>query len=225
MKRGTFLTAVGMTAALAVAGGAPAGEATKTKSSSLWLKAEADGKVKESRGLFEETKPRLHGLVTVLIEEESKADNEAKTDLERKSGMDVKFNSFANVKAHGIGDMKLNPTASIKPELDVEAKKDFNGKGSTERKNTVKARITAEVVQVMPNGNLVIEGKKKTKVNDEEEDLVLTGTVRPEDILPDNSVSSTKVADLRIRYEGKGPLATTQRRGWLHKFVDAVWPF
>jgi flagellar L-ring protein FlgH len=101
----------------------------------------------------------------------------------------------------------------------------FDGKGSTDRKTTLKARIAARVVGVMPNGDLKIEAAKSVKINKEEETLTLSGLVRPRDVSPDNAVASTSVADLRVNLNGKGVASANNSPGWLMRFLEKISPF
>jgi Flagellar basal body L-ring protein len=81
------------------------------------------------------------------------------------------------------------------------------------------------VVDVIPNGNLLIEGRRNVKVNNEDQVIVLTGTVRGRDISADNTVNSALIADARISYSGKGVISDRQKPGWLMNVLDKVWPF
>ena len=87
------------------------------------------------------------------------------------------------------------------------------------------AYVPAVVTKVLPNGNLVIIGKREIRVNQETQYITLSGIVRPDDIGPTNEVSSTYMADAKIVYSGTGPLADKQRPGWLGRAIDHVWPF
>jgi flagellar L-ring protein precursor FlgH len=78
---------------------------------------------------------------------------------------------------------------------------------------------------MLPNGNLFVKGRREIRVNHETQYLTLSGIIRPEDIGPDNEISSVYVADARIGYAGTGPVADKQKPGWLGRIVDHVWPF
>ncbi len=81
------------------------------------------------------------------------------------------------------------------------------------------------MVDVLANGNLLIEGRRNVKVNNEDQIIVLEGTVRPKDISAENMVNSAQIADARITYSGKGIISDRQKPGWLMNIVDYVWPF
>jgi flagellar L-ring protein precursor FlgH len=101
----------------------------------------------------------------------------------------------------------------------------FDGKGSTGRQSVLKARITARVVEVLPNGDLRIEANKLVKINKEDESLSLSGIVRTRDVSADNAVASTAVGDLKIALNGKGVASADNQPGWLFRLIDKVSPF
>lgn len=101
----------------------------------------------------------------------------------------------------------------------------FAGTGSTRQANRLSGEITVTVTRVLPNGALLIAGDRRITLTRGEEQVQLTGIVRPEDIGPDNRVPSTRVADARLRYSGTGEVAAQARQGWLTRFFDRVTPF
>ena len=101
----------------------------------------------------------------------------------------------------------------------------FDGSGSTTRKENLNATITTRVVDVLPNGNFIIEGRRNVRVNQEDQIILLEGTVRPRDISSDNTINSSYVANARITYAGKGIISDRQQPGWLMGLVDKLWPF
>ncbi len=105
----------------------------------------------------------------------------------------------------------------------IESSDEYKGNGSTSSSGSLTTTVTAEVVEVMPNGNLVIEAKKSQVVNNETQYVILSGTVRPEDITRDNVVASTKIANLNINYRGKGATASRQKQGILNKLFDILF--
>ena len=109
--------------------------------------------------------------------------------------------------------------------VEAQLKFGFDGKGTTTRRNALSATVTAVVREVFPNGNLFVEGSKEVIINNERQYITVTGVVRPEDIAPDNSVSSDLLADARLVYSGRGVLSDKQRPGLLGRVVDFVWPF
>jgi flagellar L-ring protein precursor FlgH len=109
--------------------------------------------------------------------------------------------------------------------LNANTSSKYDGSGSTTRTENLNATITARVIDVLSNGNLLIEGQRNIMVNHEDQIIVLEGTVRPQDISTDNIVNSAQIADARITYSGKGIVSDRQSPGWLMNIIDKVWPF
>jgi flagellar L-ring protein FlgH len=101
----------------------------------------------------------------------------------------------------------------------------FEGKGSTQRQSTLQARITARVVEVLPNGDLRIEAEKLIKINKEDEKLILSGVVRTKDVSAQNSVASSSLGDLKVAINGKGVASKDNQPGWLFRVLDKISPF
>lgn len=161
---------------------------------------------------------RAEDVITVLILENAKASNDTKsaTDKSQDAGVDVKpFNlTWAGSAANPI-------TPAIGFSGGVHQK--YDGKGSTAREGEVKATLSARIVAVYDNGNLLIEGNKEVEVNNEKEILRVSGIVRPEDISPDNTVLSEKIADARIQYTGTGDNHQAARPGLLARFINWIF--
>jgi flagellar L-ring protein precursor FlgH len=118
-----------------------------------------------------------------------------------------------------------NNFADLSKILNISNSSKFAGAGSTSRQENLNATITARVIDVLPNGNLLIEGRRNIKVNEEDQIIVLEGTIRSRDIAQDNTVNSIYVADARISYSGRGIISDRQSPGWLMNILDKIWPF
>lgn len=104
-------------------------------------------------------------------------------------------------------------------------RREFEGKGSTGRNSSVRARITARVVEVLANGDLRIEAIKLVKINKETEQIAVTGIVRPNDLASDNSIETFFIGDLRVEFNGKGIASADNAPGWLFRLFDKISPF
>lgn len=183
------------------------------------------------RGLFKDLRAHQVGdLVTVNIVETSRASKKATTKTGRQSSIDAGITNALGWESKiknltSFGKEKVRGAFSNDTMFKANMKNDFNGSGETTRDENMTASITAVVVDVAPNGNLLIRGTREVRVNNENQVITLTGMVRPEDISPDNTVLSSYIADARIAYSGRGPVSDKQRAGWLMRAVDFVWPF
>jgi len=191
----------------------------------------------EGRGsLFTDHRARQVGdIVTIQVKETASASKSAKTDLNRKN--DVKFGipsvfgleAAANARKARVATANGNGASAIGLDLSsllaASSSKKFAGDGSTERSGKLDATLTAVVTRRLPSGNLVIEGRRRINLNEENQYILLTGIIRPEDISPTNTISSTQIADASISYYGVGAVADQQRQGWFATVVDKVWPF
>ena len=174
--------------------------------------AAAEGPARQFSLFTDRRSHRLDDLITVVIDEQNNAQNNAttRTKSESKSKSDV---------PDGKGLMSFIP--GMKSSTDLESK--FTGDGKTARNGTVSAVVSTRVVQVLANGNLVLEGTKEVVVNDETETLKVSGMARPEDIAPDNTIRSSRLAQAQITYSGEGSVAGAQSPGVLARLMD--WLF
>lgn len=184
-----------------------------TPGGSLWTEA--------SGSLFKDIKANKVGdILTITVSEESKASKEAQTDTSRAKDLSyaAKFSGMTT------GSNKLVPSVDA-GTLTGNFSNKTAGQGSTSKTDSMTAYMTATVVDVLPNGNLIIRGSRWTKVNNEMQQIILEGVVRPNDITRSNTVLSQNIADAKIFFEGKGPLTQHQKPGWLMQLFDKVTPF
>lgn len=178
-----------------------------------------EGSVWNSRGfysLYADVKARNVGdIVTINIVESASASKNATTKTSRNSDVAA---SWSGVLAKMTGDW-------VGSEAKAAYANNFNGQGETTRKSSLNAYITVQVIQVLPNGNLAIQGSREVQVNNENQFINIQGVIRPEDISSANIVLSTFVADAKIELTGQGVVSDKQRVGWLTRILDWVWPF
>lgn len=176
-----------------------------------------------SGGLVEDFKARTRGdTVTVVITETASASKSATTGTSRKTEVAAGIPNLLGLESNMTG---LSKWMDLTKLLNADTSSKFDGSGSTTRKENLNATITAQVVDVLANGNMRIEGRRNVMVNNEDQIILLEGVVRPKDISSDNIVSSAQIADARITYSGKGIISDRQRPGWLMNVIDKVWPF
>lgn len=223
-----MLRVVSVTAMMLVAGAAYS--SGRAVAASLWK-----GDYAATSSFFTDHKARsVHDIITVLISEEATATRTATTSTGRETTAEGGIESWFKVdNVLGIlkglfssQEVKAVPagTANL-PAWKIDAKHDYKGTGNTLRNDKFEAKVTCLVVEVLPNNNLVIEGRQNVTVNTEEQTIVLRGVIRPEDVNADNEVYSYNVADASIIYAGKGPLGDKQKRGFVEWIGDVVWPF
>jgi flagellar L-ring protein FlgH len=176
-----------------------------------------------STGLSEDFKARRKGdILTIVISENASASKAAKTDTDRSSAIHAGIPNFLGLENT---DFVKRNFADLSNLINASAESKFAGSGSTSRNETLNASISAKVIDVLPNGNLLVEGRRNVKVNNEDQIIVVEGTVRPSDIGTNNVINSIYIADARISYTGKGIISDRQKPGWLMNIVDQLWPF
>ncbi len=176
------------------------------RADSLWKPSAAGA----GNSMFTDKKAHAVGdLLTIIVTENSNATQSATTTVSKKSSTNV---------AKGVG-----PILRLIPKFGLGGDSTSAGQGSTTRTNTLNARITVKVIEVKPNGTLVVEGVRSVKTNSDDQITRLTGLVRVEDVAPDNTVLSTAVADANITYTGKGPISDKQKPGFLSKLLKAIF--
>jgi flagellar L-ring protein FlgH len=124
-----------------------------------------------------------------------------------------------------VAGLPINGVAAVAPVMGELGRREFEGKGATGRTSLVRSRITARVIEVLPNGDLRIEALKLVKINKETEQLAVTGIVRQNDLASDNSIPTTLVGDLRVEFNGKGIASADNGPGWLWRLFDKINPF
>lgn len=175
-------------------------------------------------GLFRDQRAsRVGDILTIRINIADKADIGNTTSRSRTGS---EKSGIAALLGLQTPLAKLLPGAVDPSKLvDLNSASDNKGTGSTSRSETVSMTVAAVVVDVLPNGNMLIRGRQEVRVNYELRELVVTGVVRPEDIARDNSIMHTQIAEARISYGGRGQLTDAQQARWGQQLYDALFPF
>jgi flagellar L-ring protein FlgH len=173
--------------------------------------------------MYSDHKARQVGdLVIVQVVESSSADKEATTEASHSNSVKNTVTDFLGLPVNETTVFGGHP---LTPSVDLSGSSQFNGDGKTTRKGTLTANVSARVMRVLPSGNYVIKGKKQIRVNEESQYIVVSGIIRPEDILWNNSVMSTTIADLKVDYYGSGIIGDQQDKGLFVKILDKIYPF
>jgi len=168
---------------------------------------------------------KIGDVLTITVSETSSASKASATAAQRAKTYQGSL-TFGGVGAGSGGGGVNSPKGAFSfGPYNGNFASTFNGQGSTSQTDSMTAYMTATVVDVLPNGNLLIRGSRWTKVNDEMQQIVLEGVVRPVDIDRNNTVLSQNVAEAKIFLLGKGPVAQNQKPGWLLQILDFVSPF
>jgi flagellar L-ring protein precursor FlgH len=170
-----------------------------------------------SMSLFADVRAHEIGdIVSVVLIESTSAAKSADTDLDKGSDISITDPTIFGAPVTINGRYNLGSSLSSSSAFESEA--------SSNQSNSLSGSIAVQVSRVLPNGNLVIQGEKWIQINQSTEFIRLTGIVRPMDVQVDNTVESFRVADARIEYEPSGPMATTNREGWLSRVFNVISP-
>jgi flagellar L-ring protein FlgH len=165
--------------------------------------------------LLDRTARNVGDILTVVISEVATSNVAASTNATKKEAN--------NVSLPVIGALKLPLVRQIIGSLSTSGDSNVSGAGNSSNSSNLSARVAVIVKQVLPNGNMVIEGTRWVKVNREETNITFTGIVRRDDVKADNTVASSNVADAKITNVSKGLIAERQRKGFITKLLD--WLF
>lgn len=173
--------------------------------------------------VFMLTDTRAHGVgdvLTVLIRENTDVENKDERAADKATDIGGTFGFNGATAANGGGG-----TASASFDSKTTSNRKFDGTSEYKVEREFSDRLTVAVLDVQPNGNFVIGGRRRVVVSGEARTLVVTGVVRPYDIGRNNTVQSQFVGNLEMHYEGKGPESHFSNQGWLGRITNKVWPF
>ncbi len=162
-------------------------------------------------------------ILTVMIDIDDEAELENESERSRSSSEGVNLDNLLGIETQLT---KVLPEGVIGSDLvDFGTTSRSSGEGSTEREEEVRMTLAATVTQILPNGNMVIQGRQEVRVNFEKRVLELAGVIRPEDIMTDNTISYDKIAEARISYGGKGQITDMQQPRYGQQAYDILFPF
>jgi flagellar L-ring protein FlgH len=192
----------------------PKPETASYNANSLWRNG--------SRAFFKDQRAaRIGDILTVTVNITDKANIANETQRSRSSKEDSGITDFAGSK------LLTGSAAQVLPGrlLTTDSTASTDGKGSVNRQEALQTNVAAVVTQLLPNGNLVVEGKQEIRVNFEIRELIVAGIVRPEDIQSDNTIDSSKIAQARIAYGGRGQITDVQQPRYGQQVMDVLLPF
>ncbi len=164
--------------------------------------------------LHEGTRARRVGdPVTIVLVERTSASKSASTDLDSSGGFSLTPPTTGALSLFSQSDAS------------VSGKRGFKGTGAADQSNALSGEISVTVAAVLPNGTMLVQGQKRVTLNRGDEFVQIKGLIRPTDIDANNRIASTRVADARIAYTGKGDVARAARQGWLSRFFQSISPF
>lgn len=167
--------------------------------------------------LFRDPKARyMDDMVTIVVSESTQAVASADAKNSRDTALSAGFDTLFGL------EKKIKELPNL---ANGKASSSFEGKGSTTRATTLETTLTARVIDVLPNGYLVVEGMREIRVNNENQSIYLTGVVRPEDISSANTVLSSSIAQMSVRVQGRGVVSQSTNPGWLYRILTGIMPF
>jgi flagellar L-ring protein precursor FlgH len=194
----------------------PAPETVSYQPNSLWRSG--------ARGFFKDQRASTIGdILTVQIEITDKAEIDNTTERSRSNsedaGLDNLFGYAANL------DRFLPDEVSNTDLVGLDSASSSRGAGTVDREEKVNLTVAAIVTQILPNGNMVIQGKQEVRVNFEVRELLVAGVIRPEDISNQNTINHTQIAEARISYGGRGQITDVQQPRYGQQVFDILMPF
>lgn len=194
----------------------PRQDEVATEANSLWRTG--------AKAFFRDHRAASVGdIITVIIDIEDEAAVENSTSRSRATSEDAGISSFLGLegKLSTILPGGFDPSSAI----DFGSNSSTTGTGTVDRSETISMTVAAIVSQILPNGNMVIQGRQEVRVNFEVRELYITGIIRPEDISRRNTIQHTQIAEARISYGGRGQLTEVQQARYGQQLYEILFPF
>ena len=164
---------------------------------------------------------RIGDLITVIVREQRSFEAEADLETKKKITLDAQINEFIRLIDGGVGPTGFGRG---RPGIDVTLNSKLKNEGDAEREDRLTMRLTAKIIDIKPNGVLVLEGRASIQYDADVSVMTVTGICRKEDVTADNTILSTQLADKSITVDNQGPLRDVTRRGWLFRMMDFLNP-
>ena len=164
----------------------------------------------------------VQDLITIIVRQQTSYESGGQLKNDKNLRLESELEAFIKCIDGGIGSADFRRG---KPNVDYELKSKFSNRADKDREDRLTTRITARIIDVKPNGNLVLEAEAAQQFDDEVNIMSLTGVCRSIDVTPDNTVLSTQIADLGVKVKNSGAIRDGSARGWLHRFIDITKPW
>ncbi|MBP9752878.1 MAG: flagellar basal body L-ring protein FlgH [Proteobacteria bacterium] len=179
-----------------------------------------------SKAFFKDQRAcKIGDLVTVNVLIDNKESTSFTPSISRDSTMNTTGSALLGLDQKLAKALPSGFDPGVKGWINTESKPSHSGSGKYDLQDKIQFQVAATVIQILPNGNMVVKGRTEIKLLNEIRDIELTGIVRRSDIGSDNSITSDKVAEMRIVYSGRGDISDVANKPWGHKVMDTVMPF
>jgi flagellar L-ring protein precursor FlgH len=168
---------------------------------------------------------RKHDQITIIIREESEFSSDGNSEITKDYRLDARIAEFIDMGELLKGRVRGGGASTPIPSVNLSGNRDFQGEAKIDRQDSFVARIQGVVVDVKPNGTCVIQARKRIVTDDEEQEFILTGSLRAADVTVDNTVLSTQIANLELHKNHRGAVRDGTKRGLVPKLLDAINPF
>lgn len=167
-----------------------------------------------------------HDLVQIIIRESSKASSSHELETTKEYNLDGKISAFPRFSLSDLFDLQVDAgrTTGL-PRVGVDFTSEFSGEGDYDRSDELTARLTAEILEILPNGNLILEARTFIKNDEEEMTIKVTGICRPEDITAANTILSNQIHDLKVKKTHEGELKKANEKGFVARILDVIFAF
>ena len=172
--------------------------------------------------MFADKKARRVGdIVTIVVQQNTAATRNNNTTTAKQTSVDASIASFL----YGPAASGMLTKGGTYPAMNFSDKNTYSGGGQINNAETITDQVAVRVIDVLPNGNLVVEGRRHTAFSGEKQDAILRGTIRYDDILANNTIYSYNIADASIQFVSKGTVTDNQNKGWFNRIWDKINPF
>ena len=167
----------------------------------------------------------VHDLVQIIVHESTNTRSRQSVETEKEWELAGAINQWPAFTLPQLLELQLRGSNGVPVKLDLEAEKEFDGEGEYERRDDFTGRLTAEVIEVLPNGNLVLEARTRIQTDEEISTMKVTGICRAEDVTVVNTVLSNQLHDLSIEKMNQGELRRSTEKGIIARVLDALFAF